>query len=66
MTSLPGQEAITILIFPNNSRCKGNQAMQFDHVIEQEKHIFSKIMQKMNPGHLFQSSFCFLEKLYMR
>ena len=27
MTSLPGQEAITILIFPNNSRSKGNQAM---------------------------------------
>ena len=51
MTSLPGQKTITILILPNNSRSKGNQAMQFDHIIKHEKYVSSKIMQKMSSGH---------------
>ena len=53
MTPLPGQQTITIHILPNISRSKGNQAMKFGLVLENNKrNIFSsKIMQKMSQGY---------------
>ena len=37
MTSQPGQQTIAIHILPNISRSKGNQAMKFGQVIEDNK-----------------------------
>ena len=37
MTSQPGQQIITIHIFPNISRIKGNQTMKFGQLIEYNK-----------------------------
>ena len=37
MTPKSGQETVTIHIFSNISRCKGNQAMKFDQVMEYNK-----------------------------
>ena len=34
MTSQPGKQAVAIHIFPNTSRCKGNQTMKFAEFIE--------------------------------
>ena len=37
MTAQPGQQTVTITILPNISRGKGNQAMKFGQVIEDNK-----------------------------
>ena len=37
MTSQPGQQTIKMHILPNISRSKGNQAMKFGQVIEDNK-----------------------------
>ena len=34
MTSQPGKQTTAIHILPNNSRCKGNQAIKFGQLIE--------------------------------
>ena len=48
MTSQPGQQTITIHILPNNSRSKGNQAMKFGQVTEDNKrnNFFQKSCRK--------------------
>ena len=62
MTSQPGQQTITIHIFPNISRSKGNQAVKFGQVIEDKKrNIFF-----VKPGKLVSDLFLFLKRLYMR
>ena len=44
MTSETGQPIITIHIFSNISRSKGNQEMKFGQLIEYEKYHSSKIL----------------------
>ena len=68
MTSQPGQQTITIHKSPNISQSKGNRTMEFGRVIEYkiELEFSSRIMQNMRRGDKFQTSFCFLKKLYMR
>ena len=41
MTSKTGQQIFTIHIFPNISRSKGNQAMEFGQLINLTKKTFS-------------------------
>ena len=51
LTSQPGQQTITIHIFSNISRSKGNQTLKFGQAIEyNNKYFSSKIMQKMRQG----------------
>ena len=59
MTSLPGQQTITIYSLPNILRSKGNQTMKFGQLIriQEEKYFSSKIMQKITQGDQFQNSF---------
>ena len=46
VTSQPGKQAITIHILPDFSESKGNQKIQYDQLIKQEKYFSSKFMQK--------------------
>ena len=67
MTSSTGKQIITIHIFPNISRSKGNQAINFGQLIEFicEKDFSSKIMQKARRRDKCQGS-CFVKKLNVR
>ena len=49
MTSQPGLQTVAIHVLPNTSQSKGNQTMEFGHLIEHNKKnvFFSKIMQKI-------------------
>ena len=52
-TSQPGEQTITIHIFPNISQSKSNQTMKIGQVIGHNNRniFFSKIIQKMRQGH---------------
>ena len=53
-------------ILANVSQSKGNQTMKIAQLQEQEKYFSSKIKQRVSQGDQFQTSFCFLKKLYLR
>ena len=60
MTSQPGPETIAIHILPNISRSKGNQAIKFGQVIEDNKtNIFLK---KVCRSELEKGLFLFFKK----
>ena len=47
MTSQPGQQTITLHVFPNISRNKGNQVMKFGQVTEDNtRNIFLQTSQR--------------------
>ena len=52
MTSQPGQQTIAIHILPNISRSKGNQAIKFGQVIEDNKTKF--FLEKYPSGSEFK------------
>ena len=68
MTSDPEYKEITIHIFPNISRGKGNKVLAFGQLIECNKiNIFLQKSCKENKARrLVQTTFHFLKKLYMR
>ena len=70
MTSQPGKQTITILIFPNISKSKGNQMMKLGRVIEDKKRIsfffLKKGHSKNEAGRLVPDFFYFSIKLYMK
>ena len=67
MTSQPGYQTITINILFNFSRSKGNQTIKFGQLIEHNKiTIFLRTFYRKRVKDQFQTSFWFLEKLYMR
>ena len=59
MTSDPGQQTITVHIFPDISRSKGNQTMKFGQVIDiaREKFFFKNHAEnearRLVPDHVF-------------
>ena len=57
MTSQPGKQTIAIHILPNIARSKGNQAMKFDQLIEQNiRNIFlEKAYTKCGEENYFQT-----------
>ena len=61
MTSQPGQQIITIHIFPNISRIKGNQTMKFGQLIEYNKGniFFFKSHAENETGRLVSDLFLF-------
>ena len=67
LTTQPGQQTITIHILPKILRSKVNQTLKFGQAIEyNNKYFSSKIMQKRRQGDQFQTSICFIKKLYMK
>ena len=61
------QKTVTIHILPNISRSKGNQTNKFGQLSNIKREIFVfEIMQKIGKRNYFQTSICFLRKLYMR
>ena len=67
MASQAVQLIIKTHIFPNISRSKGNQSMNFAQLTEYNvrKLFFSENHAKMRQGDSFQNSFCFLKELYL-
>ena len=49
-------------MFPNISRCKGNQTMKFGHLIEYNKMLFFKIHEENKAGRLVSDLFLFFKK----
>ena len=62
MTSQPGQQTIEMHILPNISRSKGNQAMKFGQVIEDNKIFFFERHAENEPRKLVPDLFLFSKK----
>ena len=58
MTSQPGKQTVSIHVFTNNSRSKGNQTMKYGQLIEYNmRNIFLKIHAQNVVEKLFTGPF---------
>ena len=64
MTSQPGLQTVAIHILPNTSQSKGNQTMEFGHLIEYNKRnvFFFKNYAENEAKGLVPDIFLFLKK----
>ena len=64
MTSHPGLQTVAIHILPNTSQSKGNQTMEFGHLIESNKRnvFFFKNYAENEAKGLVPDIFLFLKK----
>ena len=68
MTSQPGLQTIAVRILRSISQSKGNQTMEFGHLIEHNKRniFFFKNYAENEAGRLVPDLFILLKKLNMR